>query len=163
MKQAAQLQRRKRTDISGGPLSGASEIIIRSAGDKSNDGFTKHNWEVWWEYLPTKIIPLRSILGQVKVISLSIYSSSRYNWIHDDVLHSGPKISLSWRGFKVFVGWIFITVYLHVGHMFLLGRCGCVHLDEALQTIKKSQLIFPEGSYKLTLNLSFPVNLVTSK
>ena len=46
--------------------------------------------------------------------------------------------------------------------MFLLGRCGCVHLDEALQTIKKSQQIFPEGSYKLTLNLSFCVNLVTS-
>jgi len=43
VKQKAQLQRRKRTDISGGPLSGASEIIIRSAGDKSNDGFTKHN------------------------------------------------------------------------------------------------------------------------
>ena len=47
--------------------------------------------------------------------------------------------------------------------MFLLRRCRCVHLDEALQTIKKSQLIFPEESYKLTLNLSFCVNLVTSE
>ena len=47
--------------------------------------------------------------------------------------------------------------------MFLLGRRRCVHLDEALETIKKSQLIFPEGSYKLTLNLSFCVNLVTSE
>ena len=50
-------------------------------------------------------------------------------------LCNGQNI-LSGRSFEVFVGGVLVSVDLHVGHVFLLGRCRGIHFDETLEKKK---------------------------
>ena len=49
---------------------------------------------------------------------------------------SSLPIIVSFLGFEIFVGWILISIYLHVSHMPLFGSHSLIHLNKTLKIIK---------------------------
>ena len=68
-------------------------------------------------------------------------------------------------GLKVFVGWVFISVHLHVGHMTFFGASCLIHFDKSLKNIwmfvykgcifKRHYSILAQASAKLCITPSF--------
>ena len=55
-----------------------------------------------------------------------------WTWNSYEFLEKCSLALFSFLGFEIFVGWIFVSIDLHVGHVSLLWRHSLINLNEAL-------------------------------